>query len=46
MARRRGEIALQAEIETQEEWEDMLAKEGVTGRSNLTVFSSFLRAKC
>jgi hypothetical protein len=31
MARKKQEIALQAEIETQEEWEDMLSKEGLTG---------------
>ena len=33
MARKKQEIALQSEIETQEEWEDMLTKEGVTGRN-------------
>ena len=32
MARKKQEIALQVEIETQEEWEEMLAKEGLTGK--------------
>jgi len=31
MARKGKEIALQQEIETQEEWEDMLSKEGLCG---------------
>lgn len=31
MARRRQEIALQTEIETQEEWIEALNKEGLTG---------------
>ena len=31
MARKKQEIALQVEIETQEEWEEMLAKEGLSG---------------
>ena len=31
MARKKQEVALQVEIETQEEWEEMLAKEGLTG---------------
>ena len=31
MARRRQEIALQTEIETQEEWTQMINKEGLTG---------------
>jgi hypothetical protein len=31
MARRRQEIALQAELETQEEWNDAINKEGLTG---------------
>ena len=31
MARRRQEIALQVEIETQEEWNDAINKEGLTG---------------
>lgn len=30
MARRKGEIALQQEIESQDEWDEMLAKEGLT----------------
>jgi thiol-disulfide isomerase/thioredoxin len=29
MARKKAEIALQQELETQEEWEDYLAKEGL-----------------
>ena len=32
MARKKQDIALQVEIETQEEWEEMLAKEGLTGK--------------
>jgi hypothetical protein len=32
MARRGQEIKLQVEIETQEEWEEMLAKEGLTSK--------------
>lgn len=31
MARKKQEIALQTEIETQEEWEEMLTKEGLVG---------------
>lgn len=31
MARRRQEIALQIEIETQEEWNEVVNKEGLTG---------------
>jgi hypothetical protein len=31
MARRRQEIALQTEIETQEEWNETVNKEGLTG---------------
>ena len=31
MARKKQEIALQTMIETQEEWEDMLSKEGLLG---------------
>ena len=31
MARKRQEIALQVSIETQEEWEENLGKEGLTG---------------
>ena len=31
MARKKQEIALQSVIETQEEWEEMLTKEGLTG---------------
>ena len=31
MAQRRKEQQLQQEIETQEEWEDMLSKEGLCG---------------
>jgi hypothetical protein len=31
MARRRQEIALQTEIETQEEWNESINKEGLTG---------------
>jgi len=31
MARRRQEIALQTEIETQEEWNETINKEGLTG---------------
>lgn len=33
MARKKQEIALQTEVETQEEWEDLLSKEGLTGNS-------------
>ena len=32
MARKKQEIALQVEIETQEEWEEMLSKEGLTSK--------------
>jgi hypothetical protein len=32
MARRRQEIALQAELETQDEWNETISKEGLTGR--------------
>jgi len=31
MARKKQEIALQQEIETQEEWEELLTKEGLIG---------------
>jgi hypothetical protein len=31
MARRRQEVALQTEIETQEEWNEVTNKEGLTG---------------
>jgi hypothetical protein len=31
MARRRQEIALQTEVETQDEWNDVINKEGLTG---------------
>lgn len=31
MARRKQEIALQMQIETQEEWEELMAKEGLNG---------------
>ena len=31
MARRRQEIALQTEVETQEEWNESVNKEGLTG---------------
>ena len=31
MTRRAQEVKLQIEIETQEEWEEMLTKEGLTG---------------
>jgi hypothetical protein len=31
MARRRQEIALQTEVETQEEWNEAVNKEGLTG---------------
>ena len=31
MSRKKQEVALQVEIETQEEWEEMLSKEGLTG---------------
>ncbi len=34
MARKKQEIALQVEVETQEEWEEMLSKEGLTGQLN------------
>ena len=34
MARRRQEIALQTEIETQEEWTEALNKEGLTGNGS------------
>ena len=32
MARKKQEIALQQEIETQEEWEEALTKEGLLGK--------------
>lgn len=32
MARRRQEVALQVEIESQEEWNDVISKEGLTGK--------------
>ena len=31
MARKKQEVQLQSMIETQEEWEEMLSKEGLTG---------------
>lgn len=31
MARRRQEVALQVEIETQDEWNEITNKEGLTG---------------
>lgn len=31
MARKKQEIALQTELETQDEWDEMLAKDGLTG---------------
>lgn len=34
MARKKQEIALQTEIESQEEWEEVLAKEGLTSNIN------------
>lgn len=34
MARKKQEVALQTEIESQEEWEEMLGKEGLTGLLN------------
>ena len=37
MARKKQEIALQVEIETQEEWEEMLSKEGLTGKEEGTL---------
>lgn len=37
MARKKQEVALQLEIETQEEWEELLTKEGLIGRE-LKVF--------
>ena len=33
MARKKQEIALQTVIETQEEWEEMLAEEGLNGKA-------------
>ena len=36
MARKRQEIALQATIETQEEWEENLGKEGLTGNKYMS----------
>lgn len=36
MARRRQEIALQTEIETQEEWNETINKEGLTGMTYLS----------
>lgn len=43
MARRKQEAQLQQEIETQEEWEDMLSKEGLFGKNfnNLDNFIYF-----
>lgn len=39
MARKKQEIALQIEVETQEEWEEMLGKEGLFGKFiNFVVF--------
>ncbi|KAJ8320268.1 hypothetical protein KUTeg_001855, partial [Tegillarca granosa] len=38
MARRKQEIALQQEIETQEEWEDVMSKEGLYGNIKEKVF--------
>lgn len=34
MARRRQEVALQTEIETQEEWNETVNKEGLTGKEH------------
>ena len=50
MARKKQEIALQQEIETQEEWEEALTKEGLLGKkqssrvTNLQHTLSSLRA--
>ncbi len=35
MSRKKQEAALQAEIESQEEWEEMMGKEGLTGTVQL-----------
>ena len=35
MSRKKQEVALQVEIETQEEWEEMLSKEGLTGEHDI-----------
>lgn len=40
MARKKQEIQLLREIETQEEWEDIMAKEGLWGKC-LCVFLNF-----
>ena len=42
MARKGKEIQLQQEIETQEEWEDMLSKEGLCGKNDLTLLPKTL----
>ena len=39
MARRRQEIALQTEIETQEEWNEAVNKEGLTGNEKQRFFT-------
>ena len=44
MATRRKEQQLQQEIETQEEWEDMLSKEGLCGTYRISRYPDFLRA--
>ena len=36
---RRKEATLQSEVETQEEWEDMLSKEGLCGKYDPNSFS-------
>ena len=44
MARRRQEIALQTEIETQEEWTEALNKEGLTGNGS-SAFEAGIRRR-
>ena len=39
MARRRQEIALQTEVETQEEWNETVNKEGLTGDRSYLISS-------
>jgi hypothetical protein len=42
MARRRQEIALQTELETQEEWNDAINKEGLTGDKRYPIHNSII----
>lgn len=46
MARKKQEIALQLEIETQEEWEELLSKEGLIGNNSKHMIKSAADSSC